>query len=330
MQKLLQTLAALATLCQAQEPAAYRDPSPHKIQFVTVEADVQLEVLDWGGAGRPVVFLSGLGGTGHAFDNFAPKLTPGLHVYGITRRGFGASSNPTSGYDANRLGDDVVAVLESLKLHGAVLIGASFGGEEASSVGSRHPDQISGLIYLEGAYPYAFDNGKGMSLAELLDLLGSVPPPPSPDVADRASFATYRSWLERVTGAAVPEAEVRQTMISAPDGRVGDSRVSPGVMQMLIAGITKYTRIPAPVLAIFAVPPRLPAYVKDSKDAAVRAQGAEYLRRAALLTEKQAAAVETGLPRVRVVRVGDASHLVFESHEMLVLQEIRDYVGSLK
>ncbi len=41
------------------------DPSPHTVQFVTVEPDVKLEVLDWGGAGRPLVFLAGLGNTAH-------------------------------------------------------------------------------------------------------------------------------------------------------------------------------------------------------------------------------------------------------------------------
>src|ERR1019366_2274860 len=66
----------------AQDPAPWRDRSP----------------LDWGGVGRPVVLLSGLGNTAHVFDEFAPKLAVGFHVYGVTRRGFGASSIPTDGY----------------------------------------------------------------------------------------------------------------------------------------------------------------------------------------------------------------------------------------
>src|SRR5690349_10053812 len=109
-------------------PTVWRDPSPHQVQFVPVEGNVRLEVLDWGGAGRPIVLLSGLGGTAHIFDDFAPKLTPGFHVYGITRRGFGASTASPSGYDANRLGEDVVTVLDSLDLRAPVLVGASLGG----------------------------------------------------------------------------------------------------------------------------------------------------------------------------------------------------------
>src|ERR1700722_7294174 len=80
----------------AQEPVPWHDPSPHTVQFVTVDENVKLEVLDWGGTGRPLVLLAGLGNTAHVFDEFAPKLTPEYHVYGITRRGYGASSHPES------------------------------------------------------------------------------------------------------------------------------------------------------------------------------------------------------------------------------------------
>src|SRR6266851_3669720 len=69
----------------------WKDPSPHITRFVTVEKGVRLEVLDWGGSGKPLVLLAGGGDTAHVFDDFAPKLTPSFHVYGITRRGFGES-----------------------------------------------------------------------------------------------------------------------------------------------------------------------------------------------------------------------------------------------
>ena len=75
-----------------KETAWAIDSSPHTSQLISVENDVKLEALDWGGAGRPLILLAGLGATAHVFDHFAPKLTPTYHVYGITRRGFGASS----------------------------------------------------------------------------------------------------------------------------------------------------------------------------------------------------------------------------------------------
>ena len=56
-------------------------------RMVTVEKDVNLEVLDWGGTGRPLVLLQGLGGVAQEYDNFAREFTAHHHVYGITRRG---------------------------------------------------------------------------------------------------------------------------------------------------------------------------------------------------------------------------------------------------
>src|SRR6266545_5957004 len=74
-------LIALLTPVYSQQPTSWRDPSPHTIQFVTVDKNVRLEVLDWGGSGRPLVLLAGGGNTAHVFDDFAPKLTAFGHIY---------------------------------------------------------------------------------------------------------------------------------------------------------------------------------------------------------------------------------------------------------
>jgi non-heme chloroperoxidase len=71
----------------AQKSASWHDPSPHTVQFVTVEDSVKLEVLDWGGSGRPLVLLAGEGGSAQVFDDFAPNLSSNYQVYGFTRRG---------------------------------------------------------------------------------------------------------------------------------------------------------------------------------------------------------------------------------------------------
>src|ERR1022692_704671 len=144
----------------APAPPPSAPPAPHEtqevagkpkstVQFVTVERDVKLEVVDWGGSGRPLILLAALGADAHIYDQFAPKLAGAHHVYGITRRGFGASSVPTSGYSADRLGDDVLAVMDFLKLNRPVLVGHSMAGEELSSVGSRHPEKVNSSPAIE-------------------------------------------------------------------------------------------------------------------------------------------------------------------------------------
>jgi non-heme chloroperoxidase len=151
-------LVSLIVPLFSEQPAA-KDPSPHTRRFVRVERSVGLEVLDWGGSGRPLVLLAGGGDTAHVFDDFAPKLTATFHVYGITRRGFGESGFSAQGYGADRLGQDVFTILKTLKLKRPVLVGHSIAGEELSSIATRHPETVAGLIYLEAGYPYAFDDG---------------------------------------------------------------------------------------------------------------------------------------------------------------------------
>jgi pimeloyl-ACP methyl ester carboxylesterase len=53
----------------------WHDPSSHSIRFVPVDKAVRVEVLDWGGTGRPLVLLAGLGNTAHVYDDIAPKLS---------------------------------------------------------------------------------------------------------------------------------------------------------------------------------------------------------------------------------------------------------------
>ena len=55
------TLLLAVSPVSAQQAASWHNPSPHKVQFVTVEKDVKLEVLDWGGSGRSIVLLAGSG-----------------------------------------------------------------------------------------------------------------------------------------------------------------------------------------------------------------------------------------------------------------------------
>jgi pimeloyl-ACP methyl ester carboxylesterase len=219
-------LLMLVVPLHAQQPADWKDPSSHVKRFVMVSDNVQLEVLDWGGSGRPLVLLPGGGNTAHVFDEFTSKLTADFHVYGITRRGFGESAfaAPTSGADT--YGDDVLAVLDALKLARPVLVGHSIGGQELSSVATRYPTRVAALVYLDAGYPYAFDNGKGPTMKEFEDL--RVPQLPPPTEADLASFATLRQYLLRVQGFTFPEAELRQQRPVSPDGRVGEPRDFPG------------------------------------------------------------------------------------------------------
>lgn len=166
------------SLAQTTETRA--DVSPHTAHFVDVDDGVELEVLDWGGTGRALVLLAGLGNTSHVFDQFAPKLTDSNRVIGITRRGYGRSGAPSGGYDADSLADDVLAVLDALKLERPVLVGHSIASEEMSSLAARYPRRLGGLVYLDAAYDRTLP--EFAAIQEIASSLGQVGQPSAPDL----------------------------------------------------------------------------------------------------------------------------------------------------
>jgi non-heme chloroperoxidase len=305
------------------------DSSPHKVQLISVDKDIKLEVLDWGGSGRPMILLAGLGATAHVFDHFALKLTPAYHVYGITRRGFGKSSAPApanGNYASDGLGDDVLAVIDALKLERPVLAGHSAAGEELSSIGSRYPSKVAGLIYLDAGYSYAYyDPSRGdleIDRSELRKELDAY----SEFAAPRDQKALIKHLLE----VSLPRFEkdlrgmekrldlVPETTATPPD--TPETRIEAAIM----AGAQKYSGVTCPVLAFFAVPQNMGAM--PEMDAAKRAEWA-----AADLESRtaQANAFESGNPSVRVVRLANASHAVFLSNEADVLREMHAFLAKL-
>lgn len=306
-----------------QGSVGWHDPSPHSVQFVAVDKDVKLEVLDWGGSGRAVVLIPGLNFTAHVFDDFAPKLTGQYHVYGITPRGFGASSAPTSGYSADQLGDDILAVLDSLKIIRPVLAGHSIGGEELSSIGSRHPERVAGLIYLDAIWSFAFDNGKMTPEKEFLSLAQKFRSIRSPaTAADRATFKTMQSFDSRSFGVTIPEAEYHQRGYLTADGHV-EWREPLSVDQAIMAGEQRYTDLRVPILALCASPQEL-GTVDQSTDPQVRAAAEQWQT----FKRNDAAAFDAAMRTARVVRL-KANHFIFISNAADVLQEMRSFISGL-
>jgi len=319
-------LVSLAIPLYSQQPTAWKDPSPHITQFVTVDKNVRLEVLDWGGSGRPLVLLAGGGDTAHVFDDFAPKLTATFHVYGITRRGFGESGFSPEGYGADRLGDDVLAVLDSLKLIRPVLVGHSLGGEELSSVATRYPNRVAGLVYLEAGYTYAFDNGKGPTMKEFQDARKLAPQAPAPSGSALASFSALQQACMQGLGFTYPEGELRQQFTTTSDGRVGKERDFPGQAVML-QGMKKYADIPVPALVIFAIPRARAKWVDESTDPKVHQAAKAFSAAELALQTRQAKAFEDGVPTAHVVRLRGADHYVYLSNEADVLREMRSFLS---
>lgn len=337
--RLLITLLGFSfSVAATAQNVPFRDPSNHKIQFVTVQTGVRVEVLDWGGSGRPVVLLPGLGNSAHVFDDFAQHLAEFCHVYGITRRGYGASDQPDSGYDEQRLADDVLAVLEFLQIKAPVLMGHSIGGDELTAIGAQRSDRIAGLVYLDATADPRDDFTEFNSrIQQLPAAIRSLPEwngglrPGS--VADRSSFAAYRRWLQDRNGVQWPEAELRNVYETNEDGSVGRYKTSKAVADAILAGgrIRDYSHIRVPILALSWFPPSVAERMKKypPTDAAGVAKVAA-LREAELnLSRRRSRGVLSADAPVHVIDMPGANHFLFISDEAFVLSEVQAFLKRL-
>lgn len=299
---------------------AQTDSSPHKVQFVTVEPGVRLEVLDWGGTGNPMIFLAGAGNTAHAFDNFAPKFTGSHHVYGITRKASGASSKPApanGNYTADALADDVLAVMRALHIERPVLVGHSLAGEELSSIGSRFPDKVSGLIYLDAAYGFAFYDPAHPPLEiEMNNINKRIEDIEAGGVDEQEKLRELEIATARFETILHQSNEDVKTMPPLPP------RSSIGAAVNF--GMEKYTSIRVPVLAIFACPHDWSRVFPNDPARSAARVAADTARCSA-----EAATVEREAPGARVVRIRDADHYVYRSNETQVIDEMKRFLDTL-
>jgi len=295
------------------------DTSGHKAIFVTVEPDIQLEVLDWGGTGEAMVLLTGGGDNAHVYDQFAYQFTDRFHVFGITRRGFGRSSQAAHGYDLDTRARDDIAVLDKVNIRQAVFVGHSLAGSELSKLGAAYPDRVKKLVYLD-----ALDTGSGGWAT-----LPQPPPAPENTAADLESVQRLAAALAREDGYRKPLAPICNMIRTDPSGRVDGAITPPEIASKIQAGLqpAEYDRILAPALGIFnRVSPqfRMPYYWSLEP-----AKQEEFNRSIKTLSKWVDGAIQRFRSEVknsRVIELQDANHYVYIVDEALVVREMRKFL----
>jgi pimeloyl-ACP methyl ester carboxylesterase len=138
--------------------------------FITVgqenSTDIELYYEDHG-TGQPVVLIHGYPLDGHSWENqSAALLAAGYRVITYDRRGFGRSSQPTTGYDYDTFAADLNTVLETLDLNDVVLVGFSMGtGEVGRYLGTYGSTRIAKAAFLASLEPFLLktdDNPEGV------------------------------------------------------------------------------------------------------------------------------------------------------------------------
>ncbi|MFF2624980.1 alpha/beta fold hydrolase [Kitasatospora griseola] len=173
------------------------------------------------GTGRPVVLIHGFPLNGHSWERQeAALLDAGYRVITYDRRGFGQSSQPTTGYDYDTFAADLNTVLETLDVRDAVLVGFSMGtGEVARYVSTYGSARVAKVAFLASLEPYLLltdDNPEGAAPLEFFEgVIAAVK-------ADR--YAYYSDFFENFynldenLGTRISEESVRNSWNVAASG----------------------------------------------------------------------------------------------------------------
>ena len=119
------------------------------------------------GSGSPVVLIHGYPLSGRAWDKQVPVLLDmGRRVITYDRRGFGKSSQPTTGYDYDVFAADLNALMEKLDLREAVIVGHSMGtGEVTRYLGVYGSARVAKGVLISPIPPFlrqTSDNPEGV------------------------------------------------------------------------------------------------------------------------------------------------------------------------
>jgi len=125
------------------------------------------------GVGRPVVLIHGYPLSGRGWDKQVPVLLEAGHrVITYDRRGFGKSSQPTTGYEYDTFAADLHTLLETLDLREVTLVGHSMGtGEVTRYLGRYGSARIARGVLVSPIPPFLLqtpDNPQGLP-ASLFD-----------------------------------------------------------------------------------------------------------------------------------------------------------------
>lgn len=140
------------------------------------------------GSGKPVILIHGYPLNGASWEKqTAALLASGHRVITYDRRGFGKSSQPTTGYDYDTFAEDLGKLITQLELQDVALVGFSMGGGEVARYLGKHGTagvRKAGII--AGVTPYllkAPDNPDGIDIGVFNGIEAAAR-------ADRYSFFT--------------------------------------------------------------------------------------------------------------------------------------------
>jgi pimeloyl-ACP methyl ester carboxylesterase len=272
------------------------------------------------------LFLAGLGGTAHIFDDLAPEFKANHRCLALTRRGFGRSEQTTGGYELDNLTNDIYVFASQLGLRDLTLVGHSYGGTEAMRAAQMFPQLVRRVI--------------------LLDTANDTIPPDAP-AAEATLFAAFtgmsatdrfssldadRRYEKRLMGnvwSNAAESNLRETIVIASDGSVQGrtpGRISGAIVSERAKGKWHITSIPVPALLIVAHNPWTEMLAGLTLDASQIVEITKAWADLDVARRAQIEAFQRDSPQVVTVEMDHTVHHCFVQRKERVVEEMKRFL----
>ena len=261
-------IAALA-LCMAALSASAADvwqslPPTPQLPRGTIDRYVEVDAAriwyaEWGGRSKaiPVLLLHGGLGNSNYFGTLIPVLVDhGYRVIAMDSRGHGRSTRSDAPYSYHLMADDVIGLLDALKIARVNVVGWSDGGIIGLDLALNHPDRLAGLFAF-GANADVSGGKDGVDkTAVFAAYLSRVPEEyrqlsPTPDQWESFSAAIGKMW-ETQPNFRTDQLQSLKVRIVIADGEY-DEAIRPEHTRYMASNIPGARLLILPNLSHFAV-----------------------------------------------------------------------------
>jgi pimeloyl-ACP methyl ester carboxylesterase len=279
----------------------------------------RLHFLAWGDAGSDIILLPGYSLTAHAFETVGRALGATNRVVALTSRGFGESDAPVNRpYRIATLVEDLRALMDSLNIGKATIVGHSLSGTVAAAFALKYPKRVVHLVLLD-SYPY-FAAAGGDSIATL-------DPVDAPSFRGDTTYARVASYLARyrfVPWNAAMEADLRAKPLGTE--AVRRTTLTRGYIEDQWKSPPDLTQMTVPALEVCALPSISSEYPWLAPAGAAFTRAERYIARTARPFAKRLCdRFESTVPGGRVLR-REGSHYLFFTRPDVTVEAIRSFI----
>jgi pimeloyl-ACP methyl ester carboxylesterase len=229
-------------------------------RFVTVNG-IRMHYLEWGEQnGIPLVWAHGSASSAYEIRAVAPRLAQaGYRVLAVDYRGHGLTRVTDFDFGIHHIADDLIGLLDHLRIPAAVFGGASKGGFVAAAVYDHYPTRVLGLLMADGgtwSNQWVFDR-------ESPDQIRQHMADPVPRITGASEFDVFLrvvgnippgelpvEWLFDMLMRIGPEANGKWAFLPGFDRMMGSSEAN-------AAGVTRPTMLPPLQWSQHAMIPRM-------------------------------------------------------------------------